>query len=127
MSVFKDATDLLFNDPNFSDVATFTSQSDPGSPIAIRVTFSLSDSTADGSNSVGIVKTARFKVRTSDIDSLENLRPAKGDMISFRGNTYRLNSSGELDRLNLIWKVTANPINASDNSALVEQLDPLLV
>ena len=96
MSVFAEAIDALFADPNLARHATY--QPADGDPFPVRVIARRTDAIADFGDSRLWSETTRFDLRVSEVPD-----PRPGDRLVLDGEAFVVQGEPVRDSERLVW------------------------
>ena len=103
MTVFAEALDDLFADPNLAADAVWRTGG-TGPDVPVRVMVRLPDRVTDYGLTRITSSTAMIEVRVAEVPA-----PAEGDTVSFGGRTLVVQGEPLADALRLVWTVECRP------------------
>lgn len=101
MSVFSDAIDAIFADPNIGEDAFFLCSID-AEPVACRVSHYQGDRLAGFGGSKAVMASNVIDVRVSEVAKTQ------GGFFRIGSNLYRVLGAPQLDETNLVWNCEAD-------------------
>jgi hypothetical protein len=103
MSVFEDAIDTLFGDPNMGREALYIAQG--GAPQLVRVVLRRPDDITGFGEARLWSETTRLDLRVAEVPN-----PRPGDRIEIDGEPFLIQGEPTRDRERLIWTVDLRPV-----------------
>lgn len=108
MTTFSAACDAIFADPNMAADAVYRSCASI-TDVPCRVIRSLPDADTDYGSHAIVSETCRIDVRLSEIPA-----PTEGDRFTIGTDVFVVQGAPMRDRLGLVWKIEAVPLERSD-------------
>jgi hypothetical protein len=102
MSLFADAIDTLFGDPNIARDAVYVA--DGGTPILVRVTLRRADDITGFGDARLWSETTRIDLRVVEVPV-----PRPGDRLEIDGEAFLIQGEPGRDRERLIWTLDLRP------------------
>jgi len=102
MSIFADAIDTLFGDPNMGREALYIAQG--GAPQLVRVVLRRPDDITGFGEARLWSETTRLDLRVAEVAN-----PRPGDRIEIEGEPFLIQGEPTRDRERLIWTVDLRP------------------
>ena len=102
MSLFADAIDTLFGDPNMARDAVYTP--DGGAPVLIRAVARRADEVTGFGDARLWSETTRVDLRVAEVPA-----PHPGDRIEIDGDAHRVQGEPVRDHERLVWTVDLRP------------------
>ena len=102
MSLFADAIDTLFGDPNMAGDAVYTP--DGGAAVLIRVVARRADEVTGFGDARLWSETTRVDLRVAEVPT-----PRPGDRIEIDGDAFLIQGVPVRDRERLVWTVDLRP------------------
>ena len=102
MSLFADAIDTLFGDPNMARDAVYTP--DGGIPQLLRVVLRRADDVSSFGDARLWSETTRVDLRVAEVPA-----PRPGDRIEIDGEAFLIQGEPVRDRERLVWTVDLRP------------------
>lgn len=102
MSVFSDAADIIFTDPNISDAAQWRAGG-TGAPQAVRIVRKRPDEIVGFGASRAVRPTVLIDVRQSEV-----AMPMIGDTVTIGSSVYTIIAEPVGDSLGVVWTCQAS-------------------
>ena len=102
MTIFADAIDTLFGDPNMARDAVYTPEG--GAPQLIRVVTRRADETTGLGDARLWSETTRVDLRVAEVPA-----PRPGERIEIDGDAFLIQGESVRDRERLVWTVDLRP------------------
>jgi hypothetical protein len=102
MSLFADAIDTLFADPNIARDAVYVA--DGGTPVLVRVTLRRADDITAFGDARLWSETTRIDLRVAEVPN-----PRPGDRVEIDGEAFLIQGEPVRDRERLIWTLDLRP------------------
>ena len=108
MTAFSAAIDATFLDANMAADAFYRAF---GSSVDVpcRVILAMPDSVSDYGASAIVSDTMRIDVRVSEVAA-----PTEGGRFTIAGEDFEIQGAPQRDKLRLVWKIEAVPLERSD-------------
>lgn len=108
MTAFSAAIDATFLDANMAADAVYRACGS-NVDVSCRVILAMPDEVADYGSSAIVSDTMRIDVRVSDVAA-----PTEGACFTIAGEVFEVQGAPQRDRLRLVWKIEAVPLERSD-------------
>ena len=102
MTLFVDAIDTLFGDPNMARDAVYTPEG--GAPVLVRVVTRRADDVSSIGDARIWSETTRVDLRVAEVPA-----PRPGDRVEVDGDTFLIQGEPVRDRERLVWTVDLRP------------------
>lgn len=102
MSLFAEAIDTLFGDPNMGRDAVYTAGG--GAPVLVRVVARRSDETTGFGDARLWSETTRVDLRVAEVAN-----PRPGDRVEIDGEAFLIQGEPVRDRERLVWTIDLRP------------------
>ena len=102
MSLFADAIDTLFGDPNMARDAVYTPEG--GAPVLVRVVTRRADDVSSIGDARIWSETTRVDLRVAEVPA-----PRPGDRVEVDGDAFLIQGEPVRDRERLVWTVDLRP------------------
>jgi len=102
MTLFVDAIDTLFGDPNMARDAVYTPEG--GAPVLVRVVTRRADDVSSIGDARIWSETTRVDLRVAEVPA-----PRPGDRVEVDGDAFLIQGEPVRDRERLVWTVDLRP------------------
>lgn len=108
MTAFSAAIDATFLDANMAADAVYRACGS-NTDVPCRVIQTMPDAASDYGSSVIVSETMYLDVRVSEV-----IAPTEGGRFTIAGEVFVIQGAPQRDRLRLVWKIEAVPLERSD-------------